>query len=110
MEPVRIKLYGLFSTTRRGYVRQLLVAGLLCLALLSFRLSLPPLPAHEELLRNQPSFRIILGFWTHLHWIVLGLMALLAVEALVVFRRFAREEARRQAAAPVSQPSTPNPG
>jgi hypothetical protein len=110
MDPVRIKLYGLFPTTRRGYVRQLVVAGVLCLGLLTFRLSLPPSAVHEDLLRNQPALVLIVRFWTYIPWVVLGLFALIALEAFFVFRKFARAEALQNAAAAPSGPSNPNPG
>jgi hypothetical protein len=110
MEPVRIRLYGLFPTTRRSYVLQLVLAAVLCAGLLIFRLVMPPFPVPEELARKEPSHVLIMGFWSNMPWIVLGLASLQAVEALFVLRRFAREEALQQAGPAASQLPNPNPG
>jgi len=109
MEPVRIKLYGLFPTTRRSYVLQLIVAAVLCAGLLIFRFVMPPFPVPEELARKEPSHLLIMGFWSKIPWVVLGLAVLQTAEALFVFRRFAREEAVRQARPADLQLPTPNP-
>jgi hypothetical protein len=109
MEPVRVKVYGLVSFTRRRYLGQLTAAGLGMLALLLlWWWRWPALRGAFE----QASGR--LGAWAralgdNLPWVLLGAALVQVVEALVVLRTFARKEARaRQEQAP-STPTVEQP-
>jgi hypothetical protein len=97
-EPVRIKLYGLVSVTKRGYLTQLVMTGLLLIVWLIWWSYLPPLPPRKE---AQPAhvelMRFVVG---NVPWIVLVLGLLLALEASIILRRFAREEALRRSRPP----------
>ncbi len=94
MEPVRIKLYGLFPITKRRYVRQLVLTLLLLAVLMGMwwylPLLLPPeraVPAHLEW-----------ALWglRNLHWIAAALGGIVLVEAVLTFRAFAHAEAARR--------------
>jgi hypothetical protein len=105
--PVRLKLYGLVTVTRRGYLAQLAVAAVLLIGLLvvwvgSPRDRQPKAPTRTE--------AVVWGLLDSLPWIVLALGVLFALEAFVVLRRFARAEAAQRARAAEPQPGTPTPG
>jgi hypothetical protein len=112
MQPVRVKLYGLITVTRRGYMVLLGLSGVCLLILLALswwaRLREDPWqPAAEE---GRGSFIVIVArvFLGLLPWIVLAAGILQAIEALLVFRRFAREKALQRARLPEAQlPPTP---
>jgi hypothetical protein len=89
--------------TRRGYLIQLGVAAVLFCILLLIRIMIPPLPEPQD---GPPGFGPVVVLLHNLHWIVLGLIILFGIEASIVLRRFAREEARQkqQAAAAAEQP------
>jgi hypothetical protein len=91
VEPVRVKLYGLFSMTRRRYMTQLVVAGLLVVALLVVWL-VYCLTIRQQA-RGLPSLEHVVLLLDLLPWIALGLGALQALEAFVVLRAFARKQA-----------------
>jgi hypothetical protein len=109
VEPVRVKLYGLMSVTRRGYLTQLAVAIVLALITLGFwwfrwrvvRGELKETPA--------PTLEWVIAIGDALPWIVGGLLVLLALEAWIVLRRFARKEAQRQAQRKTLAPEAPIP-
>jgi hypothetical protein len=105
--PVRIKLYGLVTVTKRGYLAQLAAAALMLAALVVIRAYVPPV---GELARQEyvpAAASAALWFLTNLHWIALALAALFAVEAFFVLRRFAREEAKQPPAAAPAGPAAP---
>ncbi len=94
--PIRIKLYGLFSVTRRGYIAQLAIGGLLLIGLLIVRAMMPSLSqlggqTEDMAVRG----RVMLWLLDNLHWVVLAFVILFGVEAFFVLRRFARLEAER---------------
>jgi hypothetical protein len=96
MNPIRIRLYGLMTVTKRGYLTQLALSVLLLVALLVIRLCLPDLSWVAE--SGAPA-RLQFFVWllTNLHWIVLAFGILFALEAFIVLRAFAREEAKQKA-------------
>ena len=104
MEPVRVKLYGLFSLTRRRYLMQLVVGGVLMAVLLGLWLF------HWLRLREQvrgldlPSLDWVITLLDLTPWLVLIIALLQSIEAYVVLRAFAR----KQAASSPSQPPGPS--
>jgi hypothetical protein len=100
--PIRIKLYGLVSVTKRGYLVQLAVV----VVLLAVLLGIWALPSAGDVRDLPPEYGRLLTFLHYLPWVVLACTVLVAVEAFVVLRRFAREEALRRAKAP-PQPEPP---
>jgi hypothetical protein len=102
--PTRIKLYGLISVTRRGYITQLVLAGILLAALLGMWLYLRAKISPAV----SPEVARIREVFDYIPWVALGIAVLYAIEAVIVLRRFAREEAaRRRAQPPQTPPKTP---
>jgi hypothetical protein len=100
--PIRIKLYGLVSVTKRSYLVQLAVVIVLLAVLLGVWMRLP---SGAELRDLPPEYVRLLTALSYLPWVVLACALLVAAEAFVVLRRFAREEALRRApAAPHPEP------
>jgi hypothetical protein len=94
--PIRIKLYGLFSVTRRGYIAQLVIAGVLLVGWVGMWLYLRRAtnPADD------PAVARIRQVFDWIPWLALAVAILYVIEAYFVFRRFAREQARRRAEQP----------
>jgi hypothetical protein len=105
VEPVRVKLYGLVWTTRRRYLIQLVVAGLLMAGLLAAWLF------HWLNLRDKvravesPSLGWVVALLDLTPWIVLVVAVLQGVEAFFVLRAFAR-----QSTPPPTPPGASAPG
>jgi hypothetical protein len=99
MEPVRIRLYGLMSMTRRGYIMQLGAAVLLMIILIVIRLSLPPLPHGRPDQPLPPTLAWTVFLLDNLHWFVVGLAVLFTIEAYLVLKAFDRAEAAQKARA-----------
>ncbi len=92
--PTRIKLYGLFTITKRGYIAQLVVMAVLMVLLLIAWGRIPPA---DEARRLPQDYQRIIAYLRWIPWVVLAFALLIATEAFFVFRRFAREEAKRRA-------------
>jgi hypothetical protein len=111
--PIRIKLYGLVSMTKRGYLTQLAFVVVLLVLLLILWLSAPPAvdlkDAPPEVVHSwvyQVGVRVR-PLMDYLPWVILACALLCAVEAVFVLRRFAREEeAKRRARHPETPPRT----
>jgi hypothetical protein len=115
MQPVRVKLYGLITLTRRGYLILLGLSVIFLLILLALslwmRMQEGPWPADAgaaEEARLSPMVMVARVFLSFLPWIVLVAAILQGIEAILVLRRFAREEALARARLPVEQ-SPPKP-
>jgi hypothetical protein len=112
VQPVRVKIYGLFSFTRRGYLREAIVEGLLLVAVVSVWV-LGWEDCRKTLLLLEPqtpwTTRTI-ALFDVLPWILLGAVLAKALEMTLVLRAFARkEQAARLAASappPLSAPDT----
>ena len=108
MAPVRVKLYGLFSMTKRRYLFQAVfsvVGAVLVLVGWCFawpglrpRLMRPDLP--PSAIRT-----LIVAVMDAVPWILLAALAYQAAEIYLVLRVFARKQA--QAAAPASKGAAP---
>src|SRR5262249_53597038 len=107
MGPVRVKVYGLFPRTRRRYVTEALVGGLLLLAaLVAWWLGWPELEAR---LKRLPQVRGVVVTETVLANVpgtVLAAAVLKCLELIVVLRRFTYKEALQRARDPQPQPPT----
>jgi hypothetical protein len=100
VEPVRVKVYGLVSMTRRGYLTQLAIAAMLVFVLLVFRwLRWPEVRPDPAKVRDQRVLYVIV-FFDNVQWIVAVVAALLVFEAWLVLRRFAQKEAERASQPP----------
>jgi hypothetical protein len=106
-QPIRIKLYGLFPTTKRRYVVQVVVAAVLMAFLLITSLAL----RNDLRTRTQPLGVPLLdmaaAFWNMVPWIVAVVAVLQVVEAYFVFRAFARKRAEAPPAPPPETPPAP---
>ncbi|MFN4259886.1 MAG: hypothetical protein ACK4RK_11350 [Gemmataceae bacterium] len=94
MSPVRLKVYGLLHLTRRGYLMCQGVGLLVLVALLFSRMWLPlPDPAA---LADRPLAAA--GMWLihNLHWLVLGVFLIEALETYLMLRRYHRAEAEHR--------------
>jgi hypothetical protein len=111
MEPVRIKLYGLFKVTRRGYLVQLMMALVMLTVLLAIRYLMPPVQLQVKNDEMSARGRFLIALLANLHWVVAGFALLFGLEAWIVLRRFARLEAqlRKPGELPASPPPPPAP-
>jgi hypothetical protein len=99
-EPVRIKLYGLFPTTRRRYVAQVVVAGVLIVFLLvSWAVFRHAVRDRLQVLAT-PLLDRAIALWDLVPWIVAVVAVLQVVEAYFAFRAFARKRAETAASQP----------
>ena len=100
MEPVRVKLYGLFRMTKRRYVFQAVLGVALAVILLigwyvtwpgphglGARLKQPPPGVPVS-----PQLAVLIAIMDNLPWIVLAALAYQAAEAYLVLGLFARKE------------------
>lgn len=99
MEPVRVKLYGVLSMTRRRYERQLWLALLSSAVVVGCWWWLWPAYRREVPPGNLDRFVAVMD---HLPWIVLAAIALQFVEAFFVFRLFRAREAQQAVSPPAS--------
>jgi hypothetical protein len=95
MAPVRIRLYGLFSMTRRGYLMQLAIAVVLLCLLAGVQFFVPKLPEPKPGEEVPPHLTRMIWLLNHTLWIAVGVGLLFALEAFVVLRRFRRTEAQQ---------------
>ena len=93
MEPVRVKVYGLFSLTKRRYLAQA-VAGVIfaVLILVGWWFGWPPL--RDRLMGAQAPASAVRDFLVavlnNLPWILLAVLVYKAIEVFFVLRAFAR--------------------
>ena len=102
MEPIRVKVYGLVSQTRRRYVLQSIFGLGYGVALLILWWKLWP-GMRENLTRPDlqlPTHMIVtVAVLNELPWILLIVAAIKAFEMWIVLRRFAQKEAEQLAKA-----------
>jgi hypothetical protein len=107
-EPVRVKLYGLFSRTRRRYVvGSILELGYAAALLIVWVLAWPHYWAILKGRGDQlpTSMMVTVAVLKNLPLIMVAAVAIKAFEMWIVLRLFARKEAERLAA--YNQPSPP---
>ena len=104
MEPIRIRLYGMFPLTRKRYVAQLVAALVLAGAVLGawwfFRESVRQQFGNTE---DANALRFV-AFWNVFPLVILAVVGLQLLEAFFVLRLFRRKEAER-----ISQTRPPEP-
>ena len=109
MEPVRVKVYGLFSLTKRRYVSQA-VAGVVgaVVVFVGWFFAWPPM--RDRLTRPDlppSSFReMIVAILSNVPWILLAALVFKAVEVYIVLSIFGRKEAAAAAKTPASGQGT----
>jgi hypothetical protein len=96
VDPIQIRLYGLITVTRSGYILRLVLGLVLAVGLIVMRFALPLPSELSEGLREHRGVAIAHWLLLNLQWIVLGALLLGALEAFFVLRRFKREEAARR--------------
>jgi hypothetical protein len=100
-EPVRVKLYGFFSTTKRRYVAQVVVAAVMVVFLFVAWLFFHQALRGRLQALSTPLLDLVVKVWDAAPWIVLTLAVLQVIEAYFVFRAFARKQ--------VAAPAAPSP-
>ena len=120
MPPVRVKVYGLHSLTRRSYLRQAAAGGaILVLLLFAWWAGWPGLRLSFKGRELPPWMRLTVQVLDNVPWILLGAGVFKAFEMWIVLRAFTRREreAARSALVPNVLPvptegeskSTPSP-
>lgn len=98
MAPVRVKVYGLLSRTRRQYVSQQVVAVVLMIPLLAIWVYWQTQIVPELAGRNLPRYlALLMGLFDAIPWLVAPLLLAIALETFLVMRIFARKEAEQRA-------------
>jgi hypothetical protein len=93
-DPVRIKLYGVLTLTRRTYY---VLLGLGVLLLAAWLLAWANLPRLNDDPEAQAMTRVWVWTWNNMPWLVLGGVLLAFIEVWFVLRKFSREEAAQRA-------------
>jgi hypothetical protein len=98
VEPVRVKVYGLFSRTRRRYLIEAIAGvGSAMVLLIAWYFGWPPM--HERLTRPElpPSaYRTLLvAVLNNVPWILMAALAYKMAEVYVVLRILARKEGKK---------------
>jgi hypothetical protein len=112
VEPVRVKLYGLFSMTRRRYVRQLVLTVVCATVVIGCWWWMWPTYRQMFLEPREGDNRHLdryVAVMDALPYILAGAVALQLIEAFFVFRLFRAREAQ-QAAMPPAAPAPTPPG
>jgi len=99
MAPVRVRLYGLFSRTKRQYVSQQIVAVLMLIPLIGiwlyWRTQVVPDLGERTFPRH---IAVMLSLFDAIPWLVVPLALAITLETFLVMRIFARKEAAERAA------------
>jgi hypothetical protein len=106
VEPIRVKVYGLFRWTRQRYIVQSVLDFVSGAAVLLFWLFVWP-GMKQNVTRFDPPpphLLVAVAILDQVPWILLAATAVKVFEMWIVFRRFAEKEAERRAALPKSSP------
>jgi hypothetical protein len=94
VEPVRVKVYGLFSRTRRRYLIEATIGAVFGSALfVAWWLGWSSLRQHLTAHDLPPALRFIVVVLDRAPWILLGAALIKGMEVFLVLRSFARREA-----------------
>jgi len=92
---MRVKVYGLFSRTRRRYIIEAITGVVFGLMLfVAWWLGWPDLRQRLLALEPPPFLRLTLAVLDRTPWILLGAALWKGMEVLIVLRSFARKEVR----------------
>jgi hypothetical protein len=105
MKPVRVKVYGLLSLTKRTYL-VLQGIGLLFVVVLMILTVVLPRPKVAPGAQPSPWITVVVWLLDNFLWIGLLTLFLEAIETVVVLGRFARQEALQKATDAATQPPT----
>lgn len=94
MEPVRVKVYGLFSVTKEKYILQLVLTVLFAGLLVYIAQSAPRMDQRQA----PPEYAALVWYLDRAPYVAAAILGLVTVEAYFVFRAFARKEAEQRAA------------
>jgi hypothetical protein len=108
-DPVRVRLYGIVSLTKRRYLAQLAVAVVLAAGLMALWYFQWPAVRRHLLAIGTPLMNRAVDFWDAAPWVIGALAVLQAVEAFFVLRAFRRKEAEARGAAPAGPEGPPFP-
>jgi hypothetical protein len=105
VEPVRVKVYGLFSRTRRRYAIEAIVGAVFGLLLfLAWWLGWPTLRQRLTAVDLPPLLQWIVRILDRAPWILLAAALCKGMEVLFVLRSFARKEASHR----IQKTASPN--
>jgi hypothetical protein len=106
VEPVRVKVYGLFPRTRRRYLIETTLGVFLALLLLAaWWFGWPQLRQRLVHLDLPPRMRVIVAVLDQAPWLLLAAVLWKGMEVYFVLRAFARREAHKQVTG-LSPPTT----
>jgi hypothetical protein len=94
--PIKIKLYGLVSMTRQGYIFQAVLVVALMGVLMGIWFVQPTAPEFKKAYKDKPIPFLVIAI-RYIPALVLVSGVAQSIEAYFVLRRFAREEALQQA-------------
>jgi hypothetical protein len=107
--PVRVKVYGLISLTRRTYLIVQAVGLVLGLVALGLGLFLPRPEAQRGGPPLPPSVEAFVAFLDLLPWMALLLLAAGCLETVVVLAKFRKKEDEQKALRILQEPLPPPP-
>jgi hypothetical protein len=92
-QPVRVKVYGIFSVTKSKYIAQVAMTVIIAVALFFAWQSFPRVTGPN----TPPEIAQIMWWVDRALYLIGAILCLVAIEAYFVFRAFARKEAEQQA-------------
>ena len=107
VEPVRVKVYGLFPRTRRRYLIETAMGGIFALILFAgWWFGWPQLRQRLVHLDLPPLMRVIVAVLDQAPWLLLAAILWKGMEVFLVLRAFARREAQKQVTDPTPPTTT----
>jgi hypothetical protein len=101
MDPIRVKVYGLFPLTRRRYLFQAACGAICFFALLvAWWLYGPELSERLNRMKQTTWITLVHHVLAAAPWVLLGVAVIKVVEMYFVLRRFAAKEAKARRKAP----------
>jgi hypothetical protein len=106
MQPVRVKVYGLISLTKRTYLTIQIIGLVLVptLLLVSLWLPRPQLPPGREL---SPQTQFFVWLLDIVPWLCLLILIVEPIETLIVLRRFSQKQKEAEETARLAETQPP---